>query len=134
MAWAINNVFNAGGPLPAGFASLFGMTGSTLAGSLSQLSGEVAADAEHGAFQLMGEFLNVMVDPFVDGRIGSYGGQAIGFAPDAATILPPDIALAYAGILKCASCPVRAALDLMGQRLWRRKLDQWQHGGGVRAT
>ena len=53
---------------------------------------------------MMSEFLNLMVDPFVDGRLGSGvgvgGGQAIGFAPDAQAILPPDIALAYAGVLK----------------------------------
>jgi outer membrane autotransporter protein len=55
----------------------------------------------------MDEFLELMLDPFVDGRLGSGGGEvggvsgkAMGFAPDEATTLPPDIALAYAGVLK----------------------------------
>jgi outer membrane autotransporter protein len=68
------------------------------------LDGEVAADAEFGAFRLTNQFLNLMLDPFVDGRLGSGGGigggQAMSFAPDQQVSLPPDIALAYAGVLK----------------------------------
>jgi outer membrane autotransporter protein len=68
------------------------------------LDGEVAADAEFGAFQLMDEFLNLMLDPFVDGRLGGgsdgIGGHAISFAPDAQASLPAEVALAYAGVLK----------------------------------
>jgi uncharacterized protein with beta-barrel porin domain len=105
VAAAINNYFNAGGTLPGGFVPpLFNQTGGALANGLSQLSGEVAADAERGAFEMMTEFLNVMLDPFVYGRFGGTadvaGGPAIGFAPDTPTILPPDVALAYASILK----------------------------------
>jgi uncharacterized protein with beta-barrel porin domain len=101
VATTLNNVFNAGGTLTGGFGPVFNLTGSSLSGGLSQLSGEVATDAERGAFAMMTEFLNLMLDPFVDGRLGGgLGGQAIGFAPDARTILPPDVALAYAGVLK----------------------------------
>ncbi len=103
VANAINNFFNSGGTLPGNFAPpLFNLTGANLANGLSQVSGEVAADAEHGAFNMMTEFLNLMLDPFVDGRLGSGigGGQAIGFAPEVQPNLPPDIALAYASILK----------------------------------
>ena len=49
-----------------------------------------------------------MLDPFVDGRqgrLGSGGGGAIGFAPEQQENLPPDIALAYAAILKKAPPP-----------------------------
>jgi outer membrane autotransporter protein len=56
----------------------------------------------------MNEFLAVMLDPFVDGRLGgsvSSGSQAIGFAPDQQASLPPDIALAYASILKAPPKP-----------------------------
>jgi hypothetical protein len=35
------------------------------------LDGEVATGAEVPAPQLMDEFLNLMLDPFVDGRLGS---------------------------------------------------------------
>ena len=105
VATAINNFFNSGGTLPPNFAPVFGLTGGNLGNALSQISGEVAADAEHGAFNIMTEFLNLMLDPFVEGRLGGGGGgvgggQAIGFAPDELASLPPDVALAYAGVLK----------------------------------
>jgi len=50
---------------------------------------------------MMTQFLGLMLDPFVAGH-GSVGpgGQAIAFAPDEAANLPPDIALAYASVLK----------------------------------
>ena len=109
VATAIDNFFNAGGMLPPAFASLFGLTGSPLASALMHLDGEVATGAEIPAFQLMSEFLNLMLDPFVDGRLGSGasfgGGPALGFAPDAQTVLPPDVALAYAGVLKAPPAP-----------------------------
>jgi uncharacterized protein with beta-barrel porin domain len=45
----------------------------------------------------------------VDGRLGSGanygGGAAMGFAADAQTVLPPDVALAYAGVLKAPPAP-----------------------------
>jgi outer membrane autotransporter protein len=41
-----------------------------------------------------------MVDPFANGRSGGGAGGAIGFAPDQASNLPPEIALAYASVLK----------------------------------
>ena len=105
VATAIDNFFNSGGTLPPNFAPVFGLTGGNLGNALSQISGEVAADAEHGAFNIMTEFLNLMLDPFVEGRLGGGGGgvgggQAIGFAPDELASLPPDVALAYAGVLK----------------------------------
>jgi autotransporter-associated beta strand protein len=97
---ALTNFFNNGGALPASLVNLFGLSGGNLANALSQLDGEAATDAEKGAFQLMTEFLGLMLDPFVYGRGASAGVQALGFAPDAGTILPPEIALAYAGALK----------------------------------
>ena len=75
VANTLNNFYNNGGTLPTNFASVFGLSGLTLANALSQLSGEVAADAEHGAFQMMTEFLSLMLDPFVDGRLGGGNGQ-----------------------------------------------------------
>jgi len=98
VANALTNYFNATGGLPASFASV------ASPGALSQLSGEPAADGQIAAFQLMDEFLNLMLDPFVDGRLGSgvgrVSGRTMGFAPDEQASLPPDIALAYAGVLK----------------------------------
>ncbi len=65
---AIDNFFNNGGVLPPAFLSLFGLTGSNLTNALDQLSGEVATGAQKVAFQLTDQFLNLMLDPFVDGR------------------------------------------------------------------
>jgi uncharacterized protein with beta-barrel porin domain len=104
LANAINNSFNNGATLPAGLSSIFGLSGGNLANALTQLSGEAATGAEESAFQLTNEFLNLMLDPFVNGRgyaPGATGGSggALGFAPDEQTSLPSDVALAYASIL-----------------------------------
>ena len=59
----------------------------------------------------MTQFLGVMLDPFVDGRLGGFGtagNSAIGFAPEQQGNLPPDIALAYASITKA---PPTATFD-----------------------
>jgi outer membrane autotransporter protein len=54
----------------------------------------------------MDEFLSLMLDPFVDGRFGGGpGGAAIAFAPDQEAALPPEIALAYASVLKATPKP-----------------------------
>ncbi len=52
---------------------------------------------------MMTSFLGLLVDPFVDGRFGGAGSaasQTMGFAADEQASLPPDVALAYAGVLK----------------------------------
>jgi T5SS/PEP-CTERM-associated repeat protein len=110
---AIDNFFNNGGTLPPAFVPLFGLTAINLAKALTQIDGEAATDAEKGAFKLMDQFLGLMLDPFADGRSGtgwpSGGGNAMSFAPEQAARFPPDVALAYAGVLKAPPKP--AALD-----------------------
>jgi outer membrane autotransporter protein len=98
---AIDNFFNNGGTLPPTFVSLFGLTGSNLTNALSQLSGEAATGAQKVAFQLTGQFLSQMLDPFVEGRSGVGGADhsALGFAPEREAT-PPEIALAYASVFK----------------------------------
>jgi outer membrane autotransporter protein len=100
VANAINAYFNSGGALSPAFVGLFNLTGSNLANALTQLDGEAATDAEKGAFQMMTQFLGLMLDPFVDGRFGGAGFGAPGFAPEQPASFPPDIALAYASVLK----------------------------------
>jgi len=104
---ALDNFFNNGGALPPAFVSLFGLTGGNLTTALSQLSGEAATGAQKVAFQLTDQFLNVMLDPFVDGRSGVGGADhpALGFAPERETV-PPDIARAYASVFKAPPAPV----------------------------
>ena len=99
VAGAINDFFNGGGALPPGFASLFGLTGGNLANALSLTSGEVATGSRQGAFQLMTQFLGVMLDPFVDGRGGIGDGRALALASEREA-LPDDVALAYAKAMK----------------------------------
>ena len=98
---AIDNFFNNGGALPPAFVPLFNLTGNNLTSALDQLSGEAATGAQKVAFQLTDQFLNLMLDPFVDGRSGVGGTDhpALGFAPERET-MPPDIALAYASVFK----------------------------------
>ncbi len=107
-ASTINAFIDNGGALPASFLPLFTLSGAGLQNTLSQIDGEDGTSAQRGAFDLMNEFLGLMLDPFVDGRWNpSTGAGALGFAPDQQTNLPPDIALAYAGLLKtpAASSP-----------------------------
>jgi hypothetical protein len=94
VAKALINSFNMTGGLPAQFFGLSPM-------GLTQSTGEVATGAERAAMQLTNEFLELMLDPFVNGRgnAGGLGGGAIGFAPDEQADLPPEIALAYASIV-----------------------------------
>jgi hypothetical protein len=109
VAAGINNYFNNGGPLPAGFFPLFGLTGGNLANALSQVDGEAATDAQNGAFRLLDQFLDLMLDPFVDGRGGGAGGGMSSFAPERDAALPPDIARAYAHALKAPAMMLKAA-------------------------
>ena len=70
---AIDNFFNNGSALPPAVVSLFNFTGNNLTSALDQLSGEAATGAQKVGFQLTDQFLNLMVDPFVDGRCGIGG-------------------------------------------------------------
>jgi uncharacterized protein with beta-barrel porin domain len=102
LAGGIDNFTGGGGTLPSGFQNLFNLPTSQLVSSLTQLDGEDATGAEHVSFDLMNEFLGLLLDPFVYGRGGDQNnsGGALGFAPDQQGNLPPDVALAYAGLLK----------------------------------
>jgi autotransporter-associated beta strand protein len=81
---AIDNFFNNGGALPPAFVPLFGLAGGNLATALDQISGEAATGAQTAAFQLGSQFLNLMLDPFVDGRcgVGRTDQPGPGFRPE----------------------------------------------------
>ncbi len=107
VAGALSNYINNVSSLPGGFLPLF--LAGDFPNALTQLDGEAATGAERSALQMTTQFLNLMLDPFVDGRGGGSGGgaggHAIGFAPEEAENLPPEIALAYAGVLKAPPKP-----------------------------
>jgi autotransporter-associated beta strand protein len=117
---AIDNFFNNGGALPPAFTSLFNLTGGNLTNALDQLSGEPATGAQKVAFQMTGQFLDLMLDPFADGRCGigrtdqpplglardcEVRPSALGFAPERETV-PSQISLAYASVLKEPRAPL----------------------------
>jgi YVTN family beta-propeller protein/autotransporter-associated beta strand protein len=106
VANSLNAFFNSGGTLPPTFVTIFGLTGGNLANALSQLSGEAATDAQKVGFQLTDQFLNLMLDPFVDGRsgVGGVDHPALGFAPEREE-LPEEIALAYSKVVKAPPKP-----------------------------
>lgn len=110
---AINGYLNGGGALPPGFLPLFGLSGTSLSNALSQLSGEAATGAQQAGIRLTNQFLTLMLDPYAYGRGGVFGGNgagpggALGLASE--ETLPPEIALAYAKVMKAPPMPVPAA-------------------------
>jgi T5SS/PEP-CTERM-associated repeat protein/autotransporter-associated beta strand protein len=120
---------NNGGTLPPAFEALYFLTGGNLTAALDQLSGEAATGAQKVGFQLIDQFLNLMLDPFVDGRSGVGGADhpALGFAPERET-MPPDIAHAYAAVLKGPRAPAAPAYE--------PRLTVWggAYGGSNRTT
>ncbi len=70
----IDNALIAGANMPAGFNALFALTGSGLAGALTQVSGEIATGAQQNTFNAMNQFMGVMTDPFIAGRGDPFGG------------------------------------------------------------
>ncbi|WP_247314588.1 MULTISPECIES: autotransporter domain-containing protein [unclassified Bradyrhizobium] len=98
---AVAGALSAFGPNLPFLSSFAGQSDAQLRYNLDQLSGEAATGARQGAFQFTGQFLGLMLDPFVDGRgsgIVDAGRTAFGFSPERAA-LPDDIALAYNKVL-----------------------------------
>jgi uncharacterized protein with beta-barrel porin domain len=125
VADAINGFFNGGGTLPPGFGTLFGLTGDNLSAGLSQVSGEAATGAQLVAFQLMNEFLGLMLYP-PDDRRGAIGGAASAFASEQTANFPSELTNAYAAVLKA---PASRPLSL--ERRW----SAWAAGfGGYNTT
>ena len=86
VANSINNFFNSGGTLPAGFLNLFGLSGSALSGALSQISGELGTSAQQTTFQAMTQFMGLLTDPFMGGGNGIKGSNsATGYADESAS-------------------------------------------------
>ncbi len=95
----LTSYFNSTGSIPAAFFRLS-------RNGLTQIDGEAATGGERGAFQLMTDFLASMLDPTAGGG-GANGGSAPGFAEEPQR-LPPDVAQAYASVLKA---PAAASFD-----------------------
>ncbi|MGP0093496.1 MAG: autotransporter domain-containing protein, partial [Xanthobacteraceae bacterium] len=97
------------------FGNLFPQQPQALPGIFSTLSGEVNTGAQQSSFQIMRQFLALMLDPTVNRRSVSVGdgSSAIGFAPDGAMSLASNdqdtplsrIAAAYDSVLKAPATP-----------------------------
>jgi uncharacterized protein with beta-barrel porin domain len=109
VAAAIDGAVAGGATPPAALGSLYGLPAQTLQNDLNQLTGEAGTGAQESGFQMMNSFLSLLFDPFAGAGSGG-GGPAMGFAPERAQALPPDIALAYDAVLK--------APPLAAQRPW----------------
>ena len=111
---ALNAFINSGSNLPAGFQNLYNLSPSLLAQALTQLEGQNnAGGAQQAGYQLMNEFLLLMLNPFDSDRAG-FGGAGFGagagqFSPDEDRDLPPDVAGAYAAVSPYYKAPVAPA-------------------------
>jgi uncharacterized protein with beta-barrel porin domain len=104
---AIDAAVDANVTLPTRFANLLGLAvqpqpqqRAQLVNALTQLTGEVHTGAEQASFQSTNSFLRLMLDPFAETRGTAGFGSAMGFAPERSAAFPPDVALAYASVLK----------------------------------
>ncbi|NVO12608.1 MAG: autotransporter domain-containing protein [Rhodoplanes sp.] len=124
VAGAINSYFNGGGALPPGFLPLFGLSGASLSNALSQLSGEATTGAQQAGIKLTNQFLTLMLDPYAYGRGGVFAGGNAGtggaLALASEEALPPEIALAYAKVMKAPATPMPATVA-----------PQWSAWGGA---
>jgi autotransporter-associated beta strand protein/T5SS/PEP-CTERM-associated repeat protein len=111
---ALNAFINSVGTLPSGFQTLYNLSPSLLAQALTQLEGQNnAGGAQQAGYQLMNEFLLLMLNPFDSDRAG-LGGAGFGagtgqFAPDEDRDLPPDVAAAYAAVTPYYKAPIAPA-------------------------
>jgi autotransporter-associated beta strand protein len=127
VAGAIDAAIDADVAVPTRFLNLLGLSREQAVNALTQLTGEVHTGAEQAGFQVMDRFLRLMLDPFAESRGAGGGGSAMGFAPERSAALPPDVALAYASVLKEPQAPRGlAAVD----RPW----NIWAAGYGGRAN
>jgi len=111
VAAAIDAAIDADRTLPARLLNLLGLLQqpAQLAIDLSQLTGEVHTGAEQAGFQVTNAFLRLLLDPFAETRGAGGGGSAMGFAPERSPAFPPDVALAYASVLKEPAAPAPPA-------------------------
>jgi autotransporter-associated beta strand protein/T5SS/PEP-CTERM-associated repeat protein len=112
VATSLNTFFNNGGVLPPDFVTVFGLTGSGLANGLTQLAGEIGTGAATAGFRAQDQFLNLMLDPFLENRAGGAvangaGAPALSFTP----VGEADSALAFAKGLPRKAPPLAPSFE-----------------------
>jgi hypothetical protein len=78
--------------------SLFNLPPQRIENALTQLSGEVGTGAQLAGFQLMDQFLSLMLDPLAQGH--GNGIAPVPFAPEKRSVFTPEVASVYASVLK----------------------------------
>jgi outer membrane autotransporter protein len=105
VANAIDKFFVGGPSLPPGFQTVAMLPQSQLENALTQLSGELGTGAQLSAFQLMNEFMTLLLDPLADGHGAGIG--PLPFAPAGQqNTFTPEVANAYASVLKAPAAPI----------------------------
>jgi len=103
VAGALNAAGNANGFSGSLINTIAGFSAAQASSAFAALDGEAATGAQRASFRFMDEFLNLMLDPFVEGHFGNpAGGGATGFAAEQQAELPPEVASAYASAFKAA--------------------------------
>ncbi len=123
----LNSAILAGDAIPANFQSLANLPGPVLLNDLTQLSGEDATGAQTGAFQLMQDFLNLLLDPSSDGGQGGGAGSGEPVRPGAGR---KPAAGHCAGLCACAAQEAAAGIRTAGlcAALERLGVGLWRHG------
>ncbi len=67
---------------PGAFAGLFSLSPAAIPAALTQLTGELGTGLANASLLDMDQFLQLMLDPFADGRSNGASAPALGFAPD----------------------------------------------------
>jgi autotransporter-associated beta strand protein len=103
VAGAIDNALLGGSSLSNAFSATFNLSANNLLNGLNQLSGETATGSQQTTFQAMTQFLSILLDPLIDGRVATS-------TPTEATPYADEDALAYASKGKRSSSDAYAAI------------------------
>jgi outer membrane autotransporter protein len=88
---------------PGAFQPLFNLDQASYLAALSQLSGETATGAAPTNFKAMDQFMNAMLNPFLDQRLAGLLGPSIAYAPDIR--IPPAAQQAFASLQRPGASP-----------------------------
>lgn len=115
VANALNTSILSGATIPAGFQNLANLSGNVLNTAVNQLGGQPGGSFVPTGFLAGDMFLNMVLDPFVDGRDGGFGAAGDGTiaSNESATPSMAAPALAYAD-----NDPITARANKAFQAVW----------------
>jgi autotransporter-associated beta strand protein len=121
VANTLGNFFNANGGIPVALASL-------TPNGLTQASGEVATGSQQATFQAMSLFINLLTDPFIDGR-----GNGLAAGSAAQPYADSVMGYASAGSARDALARLPTKADVARGDLFDQRWSVWgtAYGGGA---